>query len=206
MDPRLLDAARSGDVDLLKKIAEEDADLLRGVTPFRNTALHIAVTFKQQEFVEEICARKPALLGERNRNCETPLHAAAILGSHRAVVFFLGLVAALDVGWVDMKGLPRAADRYGNTALHAALLNGHAEVAQEMVSADPGLASYMNEQRESPLYLAAMRGFLAIVQSAFCNAISATIEGIAAEPRCTQLLSEGTEVARISLRRSRTLF
>ncbi|XP_019709979.1 protein ACCELERATED CELL DEATH 6-like [Elaeis guineensis] len=127
MDPRLLDAARYGDVDLLKKIEEENADLRRGVTPFGNTARHIAVTFKQQEFVEEICARKPALLRVRNQNGETPLHAAAILGSHRVVVLFLGLAPAIDVWRGDVKELLRAVDRYRNNALHSALRNGHAK-------------------------------------------------------------------------------
>ncbi|XP_073103345.1 uncharacterized protein, partial [Elaeis guineensis] len=185
MDRTLLHAATSGDVDALKRVAERGANLLDGKTPFGNTALHIAVTFKRQQFIEDICVRRPALLGRRNVNGETPLHLAEILGSHEAVVFFLEHAGPLDVEPAaapdvepvaapdvelavapptGVQALLRAVDRYGNNTLHVALLNGHVGVAKKLVSADPGLAAHINQNDESPLYLAAMRGFLEIVQ------------------------------------------
>ncbi|XP_072951004.1 protein ACCELERATED CELL DEATH 6-like [Typha angustifolia] len=163
MDPNLLKAARTGDQSLLEQ--DPGVSILYGVTPGGNTALHIAASHGHLELAKMICERKGSLLVARNVMLETPLHCAARAGHDKIVSSIVSFSRNNGVG---VETVLRARSRDGRTALHEAAQNGHVRVANELISADPGLANMVDDEGISPSYLAAMAEsipFLRILQS-----------------------------------------
>lgn len=159
MDPRLHKAGREGHTDLLTDALEghPDASYLKvSLTPQKNTVLHIAVNFKNEDTARTIIELCPALIFQSNKRGDTPLHIAARAGS---------LSLTRLVGG-DMESAPwRKLNSQGNYPIHEALKKGHGQVACHLLSLDRRheLMCKVNEARESPLYLAAEAGLHDVV-------------------------------------------
>ncbi|KAF8391365.1 hypothetical protein HHK36_023669 [Tetracentron sinense] len=156
MDPRLYDAATKGDVLFLRYLAKNHPDLLRQMSgPNRNTVLHVAANLDNMSFVEEIRNYCPNIIEEKNSNDDTPLHIAARAG-YPTVVQFLIDWARDEIH--DPNVLLRECNKYGNIALHEAVRSRNPKVVELLMYADPQSMSILNNNGESPFYLAADRG------------------------------------------------
>ncbi|XP_048141225.1 ankyrin repeat-containing protein At5g02620-like [Rhodamnia argentea] len=167
MDPKVYQAANSGDFDSLKAIISGNGeDLFYQTTPKGNNILHLAAQHKQVHFIGLVlqCPSGPSLLWQVNSKGDTPLHLAAKVGSHQVVRVFTDLAKSLhwvvDDGQVDAcKELLRKPNLHQDTALHYAIRGCHNWVVQLLIEEDPQLRDLTNAADESPLYLAVRRGF-----------------------------------------------
>eukprot|EP00262_Sarcandra_glabra_P018301 TRINITY_DN6511_c0_g2_i1.p1 TRINITY_DN6511_c0_g2~~TRINITY_DN6511_c0_g2_i1.p1 ORF type:complete len:556 (-),score=86.81 TRINITY_DN6511_c0_g2_i1:232-1899(-) len=178
MNSKLYQAARDGNTDLLSEIQEEDA--LKALTPHKNTALHIAITYGHTKFAQHILGKCPSLVFEMNHEGNTPLHLAA-RGGHPGLVKQMvdeyhlregNDVEAQVRGELDDEApqLPIKASLWAmrnsenDTALHEALRNGHTEVGLQLLELDWKILQYINKADETPAYLAARHGLLEVVE------------------------------------------
>ncbi|XP_073004952.1 protein ACCELERATED CELL DEATH 6-like [Typha latifolia] len=197
MDPELFIAATTGDKNLFNRLVgapvatnetviavpnydplsaqDTRAISLLGVTIGGNTALHIAATHGHLELAQLICEKEMSLLVARNVMLETPLHCAVRAGHDKIVSFFVTSFTSegKDAG-VGNRTAIRARNRHEETALHLAVQNGHVDIAKELMSSDPELASMVDEQGISPLYLAANAGSLAVLRAILGSSSSTT--------------------------------
>jgi ankyrin repeat protein len=167
MDPKLFEAAMTGDLHFLESLNEDDnSNFLCQVTPKKSTALHVAAEFHQSEFVRAVTHRCPLLFQSGNSNGDTPLHVAAKVGCCEIVGYFISHAQTLQVdvesGRVDeshkKKELLRMVNVDKDTALHCTTRNDHFQSVKLLIEADPELSNLINNADESPLYLATSKG------------------------------------------------
>ena len=166
MGPALLRAARTGDERRLVKALLADAatpDLESAATAGGNTLLHVAAAGGHADLASLLLRRAPRLLAARNAALDTPLHLAARAGAHK-VVALLVASSTSPSPVSSLRALTRAANRRGETALHDAVRGGHEAVARALAAADPGLVGLCAGAGESPFYMAAAAGSLAMVR------------------------------------------
>ena len=108
IDEQFLDAAYNGDVDQVKKLYLDGADLNKA--SYGNTALHYA-SFTRSEKVVLFLLLNNASVDIKDSNGRIPLYLAAYAGSYKLVTILL-----------EYKSNPNIQDKDGNTALHAAVL------------------------------------------------------------------------------------
>ncbi|KAF3340589.1 Ankyrin repeat-containing protein [Carex littledalei] len=177
LDRRLYDAAKNGDMVLLKQVlyprprqVDEKAEarcLLLGVTHGGDTALHIAARFGHLEVATEICSNiNVFLLMKDNDKSETPLHYAAKAGKCDLVTYFIDLANSI----IELGDMLRKRNRDGETALYQAILYKHSDVVEMFQNVSENhvfsqLVSIPNNENISPLYLAIMHGQHDIVTS-----------------------------------------
>ncbi|KAG8486612.1 hypothetical protein CXB51_020097 [Gossypium anomalum] len=147
MDQRLLKAARSGDINVIKQLSDAEGGILGGTTPQGNTALHMAARFGHENLVQEIMKRQPSLVLKSNLKGETPVHVAARGGHWRIVLLFR------DSGSNGVY-IARVRDNYGNTPLHCAVRNDHYLVVWRLADKDRESLLLVNHTGESPLSIA----------------------------------------------------
>ncbi|PPR98409.1 hypothetical protein GOBAR_AA22263 [Gossypium barbadense] len=147
MDQRLLKAARSGDINVIKQLSDPEGSILSGTTPQGNTALHMAARFGHENLVQEIMKRQPSLVLKSNLKGETPVHVAARGGHWRIVLLFR------DSGSNGVY-IARVRDNYGNTPLHCAVRNDHYLVVWRLADKDRESLLLVNHTGESPLSIA----------------------------------------------------
>ena len=180
------------DLELYEAAAEDDADgfleVLQGldldlpaisdqVTPLKNTILHVAAASGNSKIVELIVDLYPWLSAKTNSNGGTALHIAAKSGdaySVSLIVEFLKKAGEFDDSPSSGTGSSRVSvdddqpfrkkNKQGNTAVHVALINGHQSVALDLFMADPQVLYCLNQEGESPLYLAAETGYKSCVR------------------------------------------
>lgn len=158
MDWRLLKAAAKGDTSLLDLSKLHHSDFNK-VTPQHNNVLHVATKHQRLDFAAFILDRCPSLLLEENNNGDTPLHVAASVGSFQILQLLVNEVTSdIESLGITNKQLLRTTNKQKDTALHVALKNGHGNVARLLVELDTGLLDMVNNNNESPLYLAIERG------------------------------------------------
>ncbi|KAF8016217.1 hypothetical protein BT93_H1659 [Corymbia citriodora subsp. variegata] len=166
MNPKVYEAAKSGDFDSLEAIILGNGeDNFHQTTPKANNILHVAAQYKQVNFIKHLllCPLGPSLLWQGNYRGDTPLHLAAKVGSQEAVQLFISLAKSLpwvvENGQVDTcKELLRKPNSHKDTTLHYALIGGHYWVVKLLIEEDPQLCNITNVADESPLYVAAKRG------------------------------------------------
>lgn len=158
MDPKMYNAAKKGnmkddDFSLDEHLKREEENGYQ-VTPNGNTILHVATLFGQHGFVGKVLKITPGLLCYKNNKNETALHIAANIGQSEVVS------ELLSIGGGETT-LVRMTDYNGDTALHNAVRGGHLEIVKMLVRllVDPKLDFPANDDRETPLYLAAESGF-----------------------------------------------
>ena len=136
-------------------------DLRLALTPQRNTALHIAVSFNQEDLARKTIELCPPLLYEPNSKGDIPLHIAAKAG-HLHLARLLASEARAPGDFEEgtsqrvLGEMLRKTNLEGNTPLHEALKMGHGKMALCLLDLDEEqeLGGIVNHARESPLYLA----------------------------------------------------
>lgn len=172
MDPQFYSAAAEDDadgfLDVVERLSREKnltlAAIFDQVTPLKNTFLHVAAATGSSKIVEMIVDQHPSLAVNINSNGDTALHLAAQSGD----AYIVKLIAELlkkDGKFGDHLPPPfRKQNKQGDTAVHVALKNAHDLVAFDLFMADPQVLYCLNQQGESPLYLAAKAGSVSCVR------------------------------------------
>ena len=116
-------------------------------------------------FVKEILDVCPLLLQQANAKEETPLHIAARYGHSDIVEVLIKYCAQarhdkdLEEGIEPVKEMLKMTNKEKDTALHEAVRYNHLEVVELLISKDPNFSYSANNAGETPLYIAAERGF-----------------------------------------------
>lgn len=141
-------AAEFGNMDICRKLIEEDADVnasnADGLTP-----LHMA-TLSGQLKIMEVLLDHEAEIDCKDDTATRPLHQAASSGITEAVKLLVARNATLD-----------AADDSGRTALHLAVEGEFSEIVQVLVGATADINTAVGESG-TPLHAAATNGNLEI--------------------------------------------
>ncbi|XP_021290968.1 protein ACCELERATED CELL DEATH 6-like [Herrania umbratica] len=176
------------------------------VTPNRNTVLHVylasqnykitliglipfpyisfkapAKILRSANFVGQILNRSPSLLLKPNAKGEIPLHIAARFGHANIVELLIKRAKAeyrdLENGIEPAKQMLRLTDKEKNTALHKAVRYGHLDAVHALIREDPDFPYSVNKSGESPLYIAARRGYNGLVTVIFDKCESVNHDG-----------------------------
>nr|XP_048333413.1 protein ACCELERATED CELL DEATH 6-like isoform X1 [Ziziphus jujuba var. spinosa] len=161
-------AAARGDFSMF-----QDKDQLQNLlTPNKNTILHIYITtaeyLKPTTFVESVLTKCPALLMQPNKKNETPLHIAARYGHDSILKMLIQHAKGLhpqnqERGLEEARRMMRMLNENHDTAFHEAVRFHHLSVVQILIEEDPNLVYLANREQETPLYMAAERGYSDIV-------------------------------------------
>ncbi|XP_058219975.1 protein ACCELERATED CELL DEATH 6-like [Rhododendron vialii] len=122
-------------------------EMLRLLNKAKNTALHEAVRNRHLRVVEFLIKVYPELAGLVNNVGESPLYFAAREGMLEIVNWILTAAPSSACGGSD-----------GQTALHAAVVEGHFDVIESLVRAKPQLVKETDHHGRTPLYSAASSG------------------------------------------------
>ncbi|KAJ3682356.1 hypothetical protein LUZ60_014929 [Juncus effusus] len=155
---KLEEASRTGDVDSLNKLLEEDKFLLERVitrTSARDNPLHVAALLGHAGFAAEIISRKPELAKELNGQGLSPLHLAAAHGHLLVVKEFLK--AALDLCLVKE-------EKEGLMPLHVAIIKGRTLIVKELIEACEEAMHERTDGGETVLHLAVKSNSLEILE------------------------------------------
>ncbi|XVF42245.1 hypothetical protein PTKIN_Ptkin01aG0345400 [Pterospermum kingtungense] len=166
MDPKLYEAAASGDLNFLQT-TEQNIDVLQVTKHQQNSVLHIAVKFKQVEFCKQILQSSSSsfdLLTKSNSKGKSALHVAAKIGCLEIAKLLVdcprGLSGDVENSRVNARSeLLRMVNQEKDTALHVAVRNGHFAVAKYLIEADQGLFDTINDANVCLLCLAIEGGF-----------------------------------------------
>ncbi|XP_059654795.1 ankyrin repeat-containing protein At5g02620-like [Cornus florida] len=164
MDPILYNAAKEGNVDVLKqKVVQLEVQ----VTPNKNTVLHIAAQFGQAQCVKEILKCGRSLLCSVNIKDETSLHISAREGHTATVQALIDFAKSLEEDPESESGATKEMLRMRNveneTALYEAVRNNKFDVVAILIREDLKFLHPPNNVKETPLYLAAEKGYRSIV-------------------------------------------
>ncbi|KAJ6757141.1 ANKYRIN REPEAT-CONTAINING PROTEIN ITN1-LIKE [Salix koriyanagi] len=125
MDPRLFNAAFTGDVNVLLGLIQEDPLILHTVTvTTSNTPLHVAALLGHAEFAMVAMQNYPGLADELNQQGFSPIHLASAKG-HWEIVRRM-LVCRPDLALIK--------DEDGKNPLHTAASKGRSQVLREVFS------------------------------------------------------------------------
>lgn len=155
----LYNAVLSGRTNFLENLNSTVADsneCLLQVTSQNNTVVHVAAKLGKKEIVENAVDSKPSLLHETNIKGDTALHIASRLGNLEITLLLINKAKVQDVE--ESRKLLRMANLKEDTALHEAARHGQYEVLKVLIEEDKELASFVNKEGESPLFLAVDRG------------------------------------------------
>ncbi|KAK6929865.1 LOW QUALITY PROTEIN: PGG domain [Dillenia turbinata] len=156
------------DPSLYKAIMEDDFNQVRGykdvlmqLTPNKNTALHMAAQYVSRGVNETMS------ITIVNSKGETPLHIAAREGNYRVVKALIDGPKAIQ-GEVEsfagvVKEMLRMTNKKKNTPLHEAMKTNSPILVSLLLTEDPEYSYEANAAGETPLYLAAERGFEDVV-------------------------------------------
>ncbi|CAL8150494.1 unnamed protein product [Prunus armeniaca] len=189
MDPSLYEAARSGDVGLLKIVKKKATGFFLQKTPKGNNVLHIAAEFKQIAFFistpldDQQC--RPLFWAANNKG-NTPLHVAARVGSDEIVEFLIEHAkkppptggADLESGGEAHKELLERTNMEKETALHVALRYGNQRVAHLLIAANPELTCLTNMVNESPLFLATSEDYMQTANMILKHCPESSFQGV----------------------------
>ncbi|XP_060208317.1 ankyrin repeat-containing protein At5g02620-like [Lycium barbarum] len=189
MDRRLNEVVFRGDVRAIKKLIEEDENIVKQtIEGSLHTILHLAARFGHVELVKMIVKLFPEMTSAENGDLETPLHEACKEGRLEIVRILLEndpwvayktnmwdksvLYVACERGRIDVVKhllnnvqmlLMLEVDMF-TTSLHAAASSGHTEVMKELVKVRPDFASKNDLNGCSPLHIACSKGHLDITR------------------------------------------
>jgi ankyrin repeat protein len=175
-------AATKGKIEFFKNIADHKS-LDHLLTANKNTILHIYITTLNSQFesrtpiagsesttnfVEEILEMCSPLLQQANVKGETPLHVAARYGHDDIVKVLIEYCAQtphqdLEGGIESVKEMLRMTNKEKDTALHEAVRYRHLKVVILLIEKDQKILYSANDAGETPLYIAAERGFEDVV-------------------------------------------
>ncbi|KAF5744262.1 Ankyrin repeat family protein [Tripterygium wilfordii] len=144
---RLFEAARCGNVEVLRKSLQENSLILTEVvltTSSKDTLLHVATKAKQLSFVRELLEQMPDLAHELDKDGYRPMDIAAVVGN-------VEIVAELNK---NNRGTCRLKGKDQRTPLHHAAIHGRIEVINELVSKSPESLEDVTAYNETVLHLA----------------------------------------------------
>ncbi|KAK6929854.1 Ankyrin repeat [Dillenia turbinata] len=164
MDPSLHKAIMEDDYYQVRASKDQ---LLMQLTPNKNTVLHMAAQYGKILCLEESIELCPSLLLQVNSIGETPLHIAAREGNYWAVKALIDGAKAIQ-GEVEslvgvVKEMLRMTNKRKNTPLHEAMRTNFPMLVRLLLTEDPEYPYEANAAGETPLYLAAERGFEGVV-------------------------------------------
>ena len=111
------------------------------------TALHIAAHFGYYDIVDALINAPNVNINVRNKDGDTPLHAAVELGREQSARLLIN--AGADIN---------ASDNSQQTALHTAAFHGHHHIVDALIKAPNINLNVRNAHGYTPLYLASMSG------------------------------------------------
>ncbi|KAK0603969.1 hypothetical protein LWI29_010743 [Acer saccharum] len=183
----LYSAAADGNID---KFQEHAGVLDQILTPNGNTILHIHITarppsksilLEKGDFVSEILGMRPDLLWKENKKGETLLHMAARHGHFDVAKYLLEECKKIpyrnyhddqELGITPTRRmLQMTSHKAKDTALHEAVLYNHVDVVQLLTKADCKVPYDANSACETPLYLAAERGYAEVLKKILSTCI-----------------------------------
>uniref|UniRef100_A0ACD5W6M8 Uncharacterized protein n=1 Tax=Avena sativa TaxID=4498 RepID=A0ACD5W6M8_AVESA len=183
--------------EALELLASDQAGGIYHVSAERNNVLHLAAEQGRCELILEVYNRfaDRRLLSSPNSALDTPLHCAARAGRAWAV----SLLIQLAQGYGEQTIL-WCKNKAGDTALHLAARFGHAAAVEALVRAAPELASEVNDDGVSPLYLAVMSRSVDTVKglTTICTHASAT--GLRSQNALHAAVFQGSEMVSILLK------
>ncbi|KAI6702844.1 hypothetical protein NL676_011980 [Syzygium grande] len=145
MDPRLLEASHTGNVDQLYSLVRENVLILNAASLVDgDNPLHVASMAGHVNFVREVLKLKTEFADELNQDGFSPLHIAAARGDVDIVRELLKVGNRLCL----VKG------REERIPLHNSVIKGRSEVLKELMSACPDSIEEVTARRESALHLA----------------------------------------------------
>ncbi|KAM1073075.1 hypothetical protein ACFX2B_017994 [Malus domestica] len=191
-------AAKQGDLDALREHAEH-LDLK--LTATNNTFLLVYIaclsrptsgqnTLESAGIVKDILEMCPALLWQHNKSGETALHLAARQGLIEVGVLIdqatkvrhhgdleQGRLLTEEEACLQKQMLIRKTNNNKNTALHEAVRFNQCFVVEKLTIEDPEFSYAANDSGETPIYLAAERGYLPLVSKMLKNCSVPTYTG-----------------------------
>ncbi|KAJ0100225.1 hypothetical protein Patl1_21623 [Pistacia atlantica] len=187
MDPKLFDAAAEGNIEPFKELRAPHVELQQIVTKIlKDTILHINIKSQKvsTEFVTQILEMCHSLLLQVNAEGDAPLHVAARCG-HSTIVQLLIQRAKTEEEEIDLESglkpeweMLKMTNYENNTALHEAARQGSDDVVEILTEeGDPDFHYSANNLGETPLYLAAARGYNRIVIQILESCTTAAHEG-----------------------------
>ncbi|KAF8412854.1 hypothetical protein HHK36_000826 [Tetracentron sinense] len=146
MDPRLFEAALTGNVGALLQLLQENPLILADAALLYpdETPLHVASKVGHFDFVREMIRQKPEFAREMNKDGFRPMDIASANGYSEIVRELL---------MVD-KDLCRLKGRDRRTPLHYAAMKGRIEIIDELLSTCPDSAKDVTARGETALHLA----------------------------------------------------
>ena len=184
MDPQLYKAAAGGKTKYdLRQILKNFHDLGDELTPMENTVLHIAAQFGKQKCVDLILKEHSdsSLLRRVNKHGDTPLHLAAREGYQKVVEALIHAAkpqppqpSDIENGVEFHEGMLRTMNQEGDTALHEAVRYRHPKVVKLLIKEDAKFTYGPNHKGNTPLYMAAERGFDDLVDIILENSVTSS--------------------------------
>ncbi|KAK4856501.1 hypothetical protein QYF36_018214 [Acer negundo] len=184
----LYSAAADGNIDKFQQHGPVPLDQI--LTPNGNTILHIHITarppsksnlLERGDFVTEILGMCPDLLWKENKKGETLLHMAARYGHFDVAKYLIEECKKIpyrnyhddqELGITPTRRmLQMTSHEAKDTALHEAVRYNHVDVVQLLTEADLTFPYDVNRAGETPLYLAAERGYAEVLKKILSNCI-----------------------------------
>ena len=159
MSRKIYNAVINGAFDVMEEVIE-------GTASAENTILHIAAKYGHKTTIKKIIDSYPLVLfhlHKRNNKGNTPLHIAASFGHLEMTEHLLKRAEEVKIS------LLRIQNEKKETALHVAVRNGHYKIVKLLVKKDGSLTSIINDNNESPLFMAVDRGLVKIADHILSN-------------------------------------
>ncbi|KAE8653686.1 hypothetical protein F3Y22_tig00117056pilonHSYRG00010 [Hibiscus syriacus] len=146
IDPRLIEAAQTGNIDALYALIQQDGRILEHIEhiPFVETPLHVAANQGQISFALEMMNLMPSFAKKLNQDGFSPMHLAVRNRQTELVLRFL----KTDKDLVRVKG------REKMTPFHCAVSMGYSIVLAKFLEACPECIEDMTVRDETALHLA----------------------------------------------------
>ncbi|KAL1079951.1 hypothetical protein V6Z11_D10G256400 [Gossypium hirsutum] len=146
MDQRIIEAAQTGDINLLYELIANDPYVLQRIddVPFFHTPLHVAASAGNIEFMMEIIKLKPSFARKLNQGGFSPLHLALKNDKIQAVYRLL----RFDKGLVRVKG------REDLTPLHHVVQTGNVDLLIKLLKVCPEAIEDVTVRDETVFHLA----------------------------------------------------
>ncbi|KAF3339443.1 Ankyrin repeat-containing protein [Carex littledalei] len=115
------------------------------------------------DFAKEVWSRAPSLLSGTNIDGETPL-ITALMAANLSLASDIITAASCHMQHDDLKHMLLKVDRSEGNALHHAMRNDFENLALQLLNIEPRLSEQVINTGESPMYMAARRGYTEVVE------------------------------------------
>ncbi|XP_009117897.1 ankyrin repeat-containing protein BDA1-like isoform X1 [Brassica rapa] len=156
MDPRLQQAAKSGSIDELYALIDENPYILENIdaVPFINTPLHVAAASGNIEFAMEMLNLKPSLARKLNTSGYSPLHLAVETGH----TDFVSWMLKHDHSLACLNG------RNGMIPFHLVVVRGNVDLVAECLLVSPECIRDVSVNGRNALHLAVVNDRYEVLQ------------------------------------------